>query len=152
MILKYARNLDIGAANSIIQQSGGYGGGCSVDMYGVWWMLTQYPCPHVAAWTDGERRKRDTQRAKRQFDMKEFETAAEERNPVGRAENRTSKRAVEDEGGLASAVGSGFNPENPNHVTIESFCHCDCWLSDCKIFQIGYLIHMNLYSKPVSYP
>ncbi|XP_067117346.1 leukocyte cell-derived chemotaxin 1 [Osmerus mordax] len=64
---------------------------------------------------DGERRKRDTQRAKRQFDMEEFETAAEERNTVGRVENSTSKRAVEDEGGLASAVGSGFNPENPYH-------------------------------------
>uniref|UniRef100_A0A8K9X2I7 Chondromodulin n=1 Tax=Oncorhynchus mykiss TaxID=8022 RepID=A0A8K9X2I7_ONCMY len=36
---------------------------------------------------DGERRTRDTQRAKRQFDMKEFEAAAEEKNTVIHAEN-----------------------------------------------------------------
>ncbi|XP_031725494.1 leukocyte cell-derived chemotaxin 1-like [Anarrhichthys ocellatus] len=63
---------------------------------------------------DGERRKRDTQRAKRQFNMEEIETAAEERSPVSHTEDDTS-RLVEEEEGAHSAAGSAYNPENPYH-------------------------------------
>lgn len=72
--------------------------------------------PLVAAVTDGERRKRDTQRAKRQFNMEELEAAAEERDPVSQAEEGTS-RAVEEEEGGQSTTGSAYNPENPYHVS-----------------------------------
>lgn len=72
--------------------------------------------PLVAAVTDGERRKRDTQRAKRQFNMEELEAAAEERGPVSQAEEGTS-RAVEEEEGGQSTAGSAYNPENPYHVS-----------------------------------
>lgn len=72
--------------------------------------------PLVAAVTDGERRKRDTQRAKRQFNMEELEAAAEERDPVRQAEEGTS-RAVEEEEGGQSTTGSAYNPENPYHVS-----------------------------------
>lgn len=71
------------------------------------------------------RRKRDTQRAKRQFDMEEFEAAAEERNTVSRAENSTSKRATEEEAEAtgSAATGSAYNPENPYHVSTENSVH-----------------------------
>uniref|UniRef100_A0A4W5KKV0 Leukocyte cell-derived chemotaxin 1 n=1 Tax=Hucho hucho TaxID=62062 RepID=A0A4W5KKV0_9TELE len=76
----------------------------------IFWLHPTYP-------KDGERRKRDTQRAKRQFDMEEFEAAAEERNTVSRAENSTSKRATEEEVEAtgSAATGSAYNPENPYH-------------------------------------
>ncbi|XP_036814642.1 leukocyte cell-derived chemotaxin 1 isoform X2 [Oncorhynchus mykiss] len=76
----------------------------------IFWLHPTYP-------KDGERRKRDTQRAKRQFDMEEFEAAAEERNTVSRAENSTSKRATEEEAEAtgSAATGSAYNPENPYH-------------------------------------
>nr|XP_040058136.1 leukocyte cell-derived chemotaxin 1 isoform X2 [Gasterosteus aculeatus aculeatus] len=63
---------------------------------------------------DGERRKRDTQRAKRQFNMEKTETAAEERSPVSHTEDDTS-RVGEEEEGPHSAAGSAYNPENPYH-------------------------------------
>ncbi|KAM6954823.1 leukocyte cell-derived chemotaxin 1-like isoform 2-T2 [Lycodopsis pacificus] len=63
---------------------------------------------------DGERRKRDTLRAKRQFNIEEIETAAEERSPVSHTEDDTS-RVVEEEEGAHSAAGSAYNPENPYH-------------------------------------
>lgn len=72
--------------------------------------------PLVAAVTDGERGKRDTQRAKRQFNMEEFEAAAEERDPVSHTEDDTS-RLVEEEEGAPSTAGSAYNPENPYHVS-----------------------------------
>lgn len=72
--------------------------------------------PLVAAVTDGERRKRDTQRAKQQFNMEEFEAAAEERDLVSHAEDDTS-RVVEEEEGAQSTMGSAYNPENPYHVS-----------------------------------
>lgn len=70
----------------------------------------------MAAVTDGERRKRDTQRAKRQFNMEKTETAAEERSPVSHTEDDTS-RVGEEEEGAHSAAGSAYNPENPYHVS-----------------------------------
>lgn len=72
--------------------------------------------PLVAAVTDGERRKRDTQRAKRQFNMEEFEAAAEERGSVSHADNDTST-VEEEEEGTQSTAGSAYNPENPYHVS-----------------------------------
>lgn len=76
--------------------------------------------PLVAAATDGERRKRDTQRAKRQFNMEEFEAAAAagERDPVSHAEDDTS-RVAEEEEGAQSTAGSAYNPENPYHVSTD---------------------------------
>lgn len=76
--------------------------------------------PLVAAVTDGERRKRDTQRAKRQFNMEEFEAAAEERDPVSHTEDDTS-RVEEEEEGAQSTAGSAYNPENPYHVSTDFF-------------------------------
>uniref|UniRef100_UPI003AAAA284 leukocyte cell-derived chemotaxin 1-like n=1 Tax=Centroberyx gerrardi TaxID=166262 RepID=UPI003AAAA284 len=73
----------------------------------IYWLQPTYP-------KDGERRKRDTQRAKRQFNMEEFEAAAEERNTVSHSEDDTS-RAVEEEEGAQSTAGSAYNPENPYH-------------------------------------
>lgn len=72
--------------------------------------------PLVAAVTDGERGKRDTQRAKRQFNMEEFDAAAEERDPVSHAEDDTS-RVMEEEEGAQSTAGSAYNPDNPYHVS-----------------------------------
>lgn len=72
--------------------------------------------PLVAAVTDGERRKRDTQRAKRQFNIEEIETSADERSPVSHTEDDTSK-VMEKEEGAHSAAGSAYNPENPYHVS-----------------------------------
>ncbi|XP_056293674.1 leukocyte cell-derived chemotaxin 1 [Pseudoliparis swirei] len=63
---------------------------------------------------DGERRKRDTQRAKRQFNIEEIETSADERSPVSHTEDDTSK-VMEKEEGAHSAAGSAYNPENPYH-------------------------------------
>ncbi|KAK2906025.1 hypothetical protein Q8A73_009968 [Channa argus] len=63
---------------------------------------------------DGERRKRDTQRAKRQFNLEEFEAAAEDRDLVSHADEDTSRVMEQDEGGQSSA-GSAYNPENPYH-------------------------------------
>lgn len=73
--------------------------------------------PLVAAVTDGERGKRDTQRAKRQFNTEELEAAAEEKDPVSHAEDDTSRVGVEEEEGAQSAAGSAYNPENPYHVS-----------------------------------
>ncbi|XP_028446240.1 leukocyte cell-derived chemotaxin 1 [Perca flavescens] len=76
----------------------------------IYWLQPIYP-------KDGERRKRDTQRAKRQFNIEEFEAAAEERNPVSHAEDDTSRVGEEEEEGAQSAAGSAYNPENPYHVS-----------------------------------
>ncbi|XP_049904892.1 leukocyte cell-derived chemotaxin 1-like [Epinephelus moara] len=73
----------------------------------IYWLQPIYP-------KDGERRKRDAQRAKRQFNIEEFEAAAEEKDPVSHAEDDTS-RVVEEEEGAQSAAGSAYNPENPYH-------------------------------------
>nr|XP_046260848.1 leukocyte cell-derived chemotaxin 1-like [Scatophagus argus] len=73
----------------------------------IYWLQPIYP-------KDGERRKRDTQRAKRQFNMEEFETAAGESGPVSHAEDDTS-RVAEEEEGAQSTEGSAYNPENPYH-------------------------------------
>ncbi|KAI3356274.1 hypothetical protein L3Q82_017519, partial [Scortum barcoo] len=75
----------------------------------IYWLQPTYP-------KDGERRKRDTQRAKRQFNMEEFEAAAEERDPVSHTEDDTS-RVAEEEEGAQSTAGSAYNPENPYHVS-----------------------------------
>lgn len=48
--------------------------------------------------------------------MEELEAAAEERDPVSHAEDDTS-RVVEEEEGPQSTAGSGYNPENPYHVS-----------------------------------
>lgn len=85
--------------------------------------------PLVAAVTDGERRKRDTRRAKRQFSMEELEAAAGERDPVSHTEDEVgAPRAAEEEEGAQSSAGSAFNPENPYHVSSGSTgrgCFCD---------------------------
>ncbi|XP_076026153.1 leukocyte cell-derived chemotaxin 1 [Genypterus blacodes] len=60
---------------------------------------------------DGERRKRDTRRAKRQFNRGEMEAAAEDRNAVTHSEDDTSRVGEEEEG--AESAGSAYNPENP---------------------------------------
>ncbi|XP_033474034.1 leukocyte cell-derived chemotaxin 1-like [Epinephelus lanceolatus] len=73
----------------------------------IYWLQPIYP-------KDGERRKRDAQRAKRQFNIEEFEAAAEEKDPVSHAEDDTS-RVVKEEEGAQSAAGSAYNPENPYH-------------------------------------
>uniref|UniRef100_A0A8C7F812 Leukocyte cell-derived chemotaxin 1 n=1 Tax=Oncorhynchus kisutch TaxID=8019 RepID=A0A8C7F812_ONCKI len=59
----------------------------------VFWLQTTYP---------KERRTRDTQRAKRQFDMKEFEAAAEEKNTRdrGREEGAVTFDAMLDHQGI----------------------------------------------------
>ncbi|XP_074514254.1 leukocyte cell-derived chemotaxin 1-like [Sebastes fasciatus] len=76
----------------------------------IYWLQPIYP-------KDGERRKRDARRAKRQFNMEELEAAAGERNPVSHEEDDTSRVAVEEEEeeGAQSAAGSAYNPENPYH-------------------------------------
>ncbi|KAM7407367.1 hypothetical protein PAMA_003203 [Pampus argenteus] len=73
----------------------------------IYWLQPMFP-------KDGERRKRDTQRAKRQFNMESFEAAAEERDPVSHAEDDTSRVEGEEEGAQSTA-GSAYNPENPYH-------------------------------------
>ncbi|XP_053184228.1 leukocyte cell-derived chemotaxin 1-like [Scomber japonicus] len=73
----------------------------------IYWLQPIFP-------KDGERRKRDTQRAKRQFNMEEFEAAAEERGSVSHADNDTST-VEEEEEGAQSTAGSAYNPENPYH-------------------------------------
>uniref|UniRef100_UPI0037E75ED9 leukocyte cell-derived chemotaxin 1 n=1 Tax=Semicossyphus pulcher TaxID=241346 RepID=UPI0037E75ED9 len=82
----------------------------------VYWLQPIYP-------KDGERSKRDTQRAKRQFNMEESEAAAEERDPVSHAEDdisRVVKEEEEEEEGAQSTAGSGYNPENPYHRSSSS--------------------------------
>ncbi|XP_040913616.1 leukocyte cell-derived chemotaxin 1-like [Toxotes jaculatrix] len=78
----------------------------------IYWLQPTYQ-------KDGERRKRDTERAKRQFNMEEFEAAAEERDPVSHAEDDTS-RVMEEEEGAQSTGGSAYNPENPYHRSGEA--------------------------------
>ncbi|XP_019896561.1 leukocyte cell-derived chemotaxin 1 [Esox lucius] len=73
----------------------------------IFWLHPTYP-------KGGERGRRDTQRAARQFDTEGFEAAAEERNAPSRAANSTSKRAAAEETATGtSAMGSAYNPENP---------------------------------------
>ncbi|GAA6228746.1 leukocyte cell-derived chemotaxin 1-like [Lates japonicus] len=74
----------------------------------IYWLQPTFP-------KDGERRKRDTQRAKRQFNMEEFEAAAGERDPVSHAEDDTSRIVEEEEEGAQSTAGSAYNPETPYH-------------------------------------
>ncbi|XP_040004761.1 leukocyte cell-derived chemotaxin 1-like [Xiphias gladius] len=76
----------------------------------IYWLKPTYP-------KDGERRKRDTQRAKRQFNTEGIEAASEERDPVSHAEGDTS-RVVEEEEGAQSTAGSAYNPENPYHRSV----------------------------------
>ncbi|XP_029981138.1 leukocyte cell-derived chemotaxin 1 [Sphaeramia orbicularis] len=73
----------------------------------IYWLQPIHP-------KDGERRKRDTQRAKRQFNMHESEAAAEKRDSASDAEDEVS-RVVEDGDGAQSSEGSALNPENPYH-------------------------------------
>ncbi|KAG7227643.1 hypothetical protein INR49_029404, partial [Caranx melampygus] len=73
----------------------------------IYWLQPTYP-------KDGERGKRDTERAKRQFNMEELEAAAEEKGSVSHAEDDTP-RVVEEEEGAQSTAGSAYNPENPYH-------------------------------------
>lgn len=75
--------------------------------------------PLVAAVTDGERKKRDAQQAKRQFNMEQSAAAAEERDLVSHTERDTSRGAEEEEEEevAQSAAGSAYNPENPYHVS-----------------------------------
>ena len=75
--------------------------------------------PLVAVVTDGARRKRDTQRAKRQFNAEETEAAAEERDAMSQAEVDTTRVVEEEEEGTQSTAGSAFNPENPYHVSTD---------------------------------
>lgn len=106
--------------------------------------------PLVAAATDGERRKRDTRRAKRQFNMEEFDAAAEERDPASHAEDDTP-RVVEEEEGAQSTAGSAYNPENPYHVSsnfVNSAVH-DKQGSRAGEFLINY---QAAYTEPWSSP
>ena len=81
----------------------------------------------VAAVTDGERRKRDTGRAKRQFSVEELEAPAEARDPVSHAEVDASRVAEgEEEEGPQSTAGSAYNPENPYHVSSEFVNNAVC--------------------------
>lgn len=107
--------------------------------------------PLVADVTDGERRKRDTQRAKRQFNIEEFEAAAEERNLVSHAEDDTSRVGEEEEEGAQSAAGSAYNPENPYHVST-SFINNTVY--DKQGSRAGeYLInYQEAYTEPWSNP
>lgn len=72
--------------------------------------------PLVAVLTDGARRKRRAERARRQLRAEEYEAAAEERDPVSHAEDDTS-RVVEPQEGGQSTAGSAYNPEDPHHVS-----------------------------------
>ncbi|PWA31515.1 hypothetical protein CCH79_00002717 [Gambusia affinis] len=67
----------------------------------IFWLQPIYP-------KDVERRKRGMRRAKRQLDMQDIKASTQERDP----ERRGEQEAV-DEG--QSAMGSGYNPENPYH-------------------------------------
>lgn len=71
--------------------------------------------PLAAAVADGERRKRDVQRTRRQFNTEETEAAAEDGDPVSHAADDTSRLTQE---GPESAAGSAYNPENPYHVSM----------------------------------
>lgn len=87
----------------------------------------------MAAVTDGERRRRDTQRAKRQFSMEEVEAAAEQRDPASRAEDDTSRVVEEEEGeGAQSTAGSAYNPENPYHVSNTTINNTVCDKQDSR--------------------
>ncbi|CAG5865651.1 unnamed protein product [Menidia menidia] len=68
----------------------------------IFWLQPMYP-------KDGERRKRDIQRAKRQLNMEQ--EVAEERESVNHTDHGTSRAEDEEE----SAAGSAYNPENPYH-------------------------------------
>ncbi|XP_023193296.1 leukocyte cell-derived chemotaxin 1-like [Xiphophorus maculatus] len=72
----------------------------------IFWLQSIYP-------KDGERRKRGVRRAKRQLDMQDIKASIQERDP----ERRGEQEAV-DEG--QSAMGSGYNPENPYHRSGEA--------------------------------
>nr|XP_019945415.1 PREDICTED: leukocyte cell-derived chemotaxin 1-like [Paralichthys olivaceus] len=104
----------------------------------IYWLQPAFP-------KDGERRKRDTERAKRQFSVEELEAPAEERDPVSHAEDAAVSRVVEgdQEEGAQSTAGSAFNPENPYHrsgaageegaVTFDSMLdHQGICCSDCQ--------------------
>lgn len=92
--------------------------------------------PPVAAVTDGERRKRDTQQAKQQFNMDELEAAAEERDPVNHEDDDTS-RVMEGAEGAESTTGSGHNPENPYHVST-NFINSVVYDKQASAFLINY--------------
>lgn len=112
--------------------------------------------PLVAAVTDGKRRKRDTERAKQQFNMEELEAVAEERDNVSHAKDDTS-RVVEEEEGAQSAMGSAYNPENPYHVSahvLNNVMLLFCFVfpdKDCRVgaFRINYQeAHAEALSNP----
>lgn len=88
--------------------------------------------PPVDAVTDGARRKRDAQQAKRQLDAEEIKVDAEERDLVSRAEREASR--VMDGEEEASAAGSAYNPENPYHVS-SNFINNP--LSEERDFRVG---------------
>lgn len=66
--------------------------------------------PLVDGVTDGVRKKGGMRRAKRQLDMQKIKASTEGRDLV----NRRDQEAADEE---QSAVGSGYNPENPYHVS-----------------------------------
>ncbi|XP_047226958.1 leukocyte cell-derived chemotaxin 1 isoform X2 [Girardinichthys multiradiatus] len=70
----------------------------------IFWLQPMYP-------KDGKRKKRGMQRAKRQLNMPEIKATNEERDLM-------SEQETVDEG--QSAVGSGYNPENPYHHSGEA--------------------------------
>ncbi|KAJ8282181.1 hypothetical protein COCON_G00047000 [Conger conger] len=84
----------------------------------IFWLRPTYP-------KDGQRKRRDVLRAKRQsaphsYDMQEFEEAAEERNTVTRGLDATAKRATgEDDDDDDDEDDRTYNPENPYHRNAE---------------------------------
>lgn len=104
-------------------------------MCGVLRLLTQYPSLLWLLRTDGERRKRDTLRAKRQFDMEEFEATAEERRTGDDTSRSTVEKKEEEEEAPGSAAGSAYNPENPYHV---STVHSDVFMINMGIIAASF--------------
>lgn len=67
--------------------------------------------PPVAAGTDGERRKRDSERAEQQFATEEFDTTVKKRELVSHTQDDGSRGDEEEGGGGESTAGSAYNPE-----------------------------------------
>uniref|UniRef100_A0A8C8HV63 Chondromodulin n=1 Tax=Oncorhynchus tshawytscha TaxID=74940 RepID=A0A8C8HV63_ONCTS len=96
----------------------------------IFWLQTTYS-------KDGERRTRDTQRAKRQFDMKEFEAAAEEKNTVSHAENSTSTEE-EEEGEEGEGRGLG---RKEGAMTFDPILdHQGIFCSECRHSYTHYIL------------
>uniref|UniRef100_A0AAZ3RKU0 Leukocyte cell-derived chemotaxin 1 n=1 Tax=Oncorhynchus tshawytscha TaxID=74940 RepID=A0AAZ3RKU0_ONCTS len=94
----------------------------------IFWLQTTY---------SKERRTRDTQRAKRQFDMKEFEAAAEEKNTVSHAENSTSTEE-EEEGEEGEGRGLG---RKEGAMTFDPILdHQGIFCSECRHSYTHYIL------------